>query len=101
LNEHVSSIKVPELTGFWLLTLIIELPICLFTLIAIWLLKYPTPIQTAMEIIHTIFVFVEAIFGFVALKTLARYQGMRWRLFRKFTQVFQDFPTLKSIKISL
>ncbi len=36
-----------------------------------------------MEIIHMIFVFIETIFGFVALKTLARYQVSRFH-YKKF-----------------
>jgi hypothetical protein len=63
------------------------------------------PIQTAMEIIHIVFVFIEAIFGFVALKTLARFQVSRFH-YKQFDTAKPnedredgEFDWIKSMKI--
>ena len=72
------KIKVPELTGFWLLTLIIELPLSIFILIVVWFIQILIPLQFALEIIHIVFILLEIIFGYIALRTLARYQISRF-----------------------
>ncbi len=78
--------RVPELTGFWLLTLIIETPLSLFLLIIVCVpidksgfqIIYQIPIQFALQLIHFIFIFFENIFGLIALRVLARYQIARF-----------------------
>jgi transmembrane protein 17 len=75
--------RVPELTAFWLLTLIIELPLCLFELISYWFLPSQSPMLFSLELIHFIFVSLQTIFGFRALRTLARYQISRFH-YRQF-----------------
>ena len=78
--------RVPELTGFWLLTLIIETPLSLFLLIIVWVpigenkfqIVYQIPMQFSLQLIHFLFVFFENIFGLIALRVLARYQIARF-----------------------
>ncbi len=36
------------------------------------------PLQFALEIVHSIFVILEVIFGYIALRTLARFQISRF-----------------------
>jgi transmembrane protein 17 len=80
------SERVPELTGFWLLTLIVETPLSLFLLIIVCVpidengfqIIYQIPIQFALQLIHFIFIFFENIFGLLALRVLARYQIARF-----------------------
>ncbi|CAF1132330.1 unnamed protein product [Brachionus calyciflorus] len=82
------SERVPELTGFWLLTLMIELPLSCFLIAIVWVplgtgdiklvIAEKIPMQFALQIFHTFFVFLEVIFGFIALRVLARYQISRF-----------------------
>lgn len=77
---------MPELTGFWLLTCIIEIPLSLFILVIVWfplngtnqIIVQIIPMQFALQLIHFIFIFSEAIFGFVSLRVLAQYQISRF-----------------------
>ncbi len=81
--------RVPELTGFWLLTIMIEIPLSTFLLVIAWfpigisgttetLLVYFIPMQFVLEIIHAIFAYVELFLGLFALRVLARYQISRF-----------------------
>jgi hypothetical protein len=78
--------KVPELTGFWLLTLMVEAPLSVFLMVIVWMpdisSKLPIsnliPMQFALQLVHAIFVYLELIFGFFALRVLARYQISRF-----------------------
>jgi transmembrane protein 17 len=90
--------RVPELTGFWLLTLMIEIPLSTFLLAIVWIpigsstnplqIVYLLPLQFSLQIIHTIFVYLEVIFGFFALRVLARYQISRFH-YKQFDKGFQ------------
>lgn len=78
--------RVPELTGFWLLTLIIQTPLCVFLLVIVWIpidanqfqIVYQIPMQFALQLIHFVFVFFEDILGYVSVRVLARYQIARF-----------------------
>lgn len=80
--------RVPELTGFWLLTLMVEVPLSTFLLAIVWIpigssskqfqIVYLLPLQFAMQIIHTLFVYIEVALGLFALRILARYQISRF-----------------------
>lgn len=78
--------KVPELTGFWLLTLIIETPLSIFLLTVVWIpldesqfqIVNQIPMQFALQSIHFVFILFENIFGLMSLKVLARYQIARF-----------------------
>ena len=74
------------MTGFWLLTLIIQTPISCFLLVIVWIplnednfqIVYQLPMQFALQAIHLLFILFENIFGLVSLKVLARYQIARF-----------------------
>ena len=81
--------RVPELTGFWLLTLMVEIPLSTFLLIIVWFpvvvsgtldprLIYFIPMQFVLELIHALFAYLEIGLGFFALRILARYQISRF-----------------------
>jgi len=80
--------RVPELTGFWLLTLMVEVPLSTFLLAIVWIpigssskqlqIVYLLPLQFALQIIHAMFVYMEVAFGLFALRVLARYQISRF-----------------------
>jgi transmembrane protein 17 len=81
--------RVPELTGFWLLTIMVEIPLSTFLLVIAWfpigitgtynnLLVYFIPMQFVLEIIHALFAYVEIFLGLFALRVLARYQISRF-----------------------
>lgn len=84
--------KVPELTGFWLLTLMIELPLSSFLVAIVWIpignqltIVQLIPMQFALQAIHTLFVYSEVLLGFFALRVLARYQISRFH-YKQFDQ---------------
>ena len=80
--------RVPELTGFWLLTLMVEVPLSTFLLAIVWIpigssskslqIVYLLPLQFALQLIHALFVYFEIAFGLFALRVLARYQISRF-----------------------
>ena len=80
--------RVPELTGFWLLTLMVEIPLSTFLLAIVWIpigsaskplqIVYLLPLQFSLQLIHTLFVYFEVVFGLFALRVLARYQISRF-----------------------
>jgi transmembrane protein 17 len=94
------SERVPELTGFWLLTLMVEIPLSTFLTVIVWIplggssssttttttttksltIALFIPMQFALQLIHTIFVYIQVVLGFFALRLLARYQISRFYL---------------------
>ena len=64
----------------------VEAPLSVFLLVIVWMPdisgKLPIsnliPMQFALQIIHAIFVYFELIFGFFALRVLARFQISRF-----------------------
>lgn len=82
------SERVPELTGFWLLTLMVEIPLSTFLSVIVWIpisngetplvIAQFMPMQFSLQIVHTILSYMEIIFGFFALRVLARYQISRF-----------------------
>ena len=57
----------------------------MFILIVIWFIQVLIPLQFALEIVHAVFVILEVIFGFIALRTLSRYQISRFH-YKQFDQ---------------
>ena len=43
-----------------------------------WFIQILIPLQFALEVIHIVFILLEIIFGYIALRTLARYQISRF-----------------------
>ncbi|EDO39291.1 predicted protein, partial [Nematostella vectensis] len=70
--------KVPELAGFWLLTLVLQFPLTLVLLLNESMLIMPT--ERAMNILMTIFVLVEIIQGYRVIKALADHQVSKFHL---------------------
>jgi hypothetical protein len=64
----------------------VEAPLSVFLLVIVWMpnisgtlpISNLIPMQFALQIIHAIFVYLELIFGFFALRILARYQISRF-----------------------
>lgn len=78
--------KVPQLTGFWLFTLIPQLPITFFFIVALPLKVNGTSIQLSFQragsIILMCFVFFEAIMGYYALRRMVKSQVLKFHMQR-------------------
>ncbi|EKX33113.1 hypothetical protein GUITHDRAFT_98434 [Guillardia theta CCMP2712] len=76
--------KVPQLTGFWLLTLIPQLPIAFFFVLSLPVRVSGLPLQLSFDlagsIILTVFVFLEVIVGFFALRSIVRSQVLKFHM---------------------
>ncbi|XP_056595688.1 transmembrane protein 17B [Triplophysa dalaica] len=70
--------KVPELAGFWLLTLLLQCPMILFQLFNEAILIQP--LERGVHIILALFIFAEALFGFVALRAMVRHTETHFHL---------------------
>ncbi|CAJ0598100.1 unnamed protein product [Cylicocyclus nassatus] len=64
--------KIPAMSGFWTLTLILQLPVQLFLLFN-WAVA-PVPLETIMLGIHGVFLLIEIVTGFVAMRAMAAQQ---------------------------
>ncbi|XP_033111588.1 transmembrane protein 17-like [Anneissia japonica] len=69
--------RVPELAGFWLLTLVLQLPLCAFILL---IGSMPFPVERAVHIVFLGFVVFEVIIGYIALKVMSNHQVMKFHL---------------------
>uniref|UniRef100_A0A8C4UJI0 Transmembrane protein 17 n=1 Tax=Falco tinnunculus TaxID=100819 RepID=A0A8C4UJI0_FALTI len=80
--------KVPELAGFWLLSLLLQLPIILFLLFNEGLRIQP--LERAVNMIFALFLTFQVIAAFVTLKRMANKLATQFRL-REFDQL-KDHP---------
>ncbi|XP_003467545.2 transmembrane protein 17 isoform X1 [Cavia porcellus] len=78
--------KVPELAGFWLLSLLLQLPLILFLLLNEGLTNLP--LEKAMHIIFTSFLTFQVILAFYTLKKMVNQLAARFHL--------QDFDRLSA-----
>jgi transmembrane protein 17 len=81
--------QVPELAGFWLLTLLLQTPLTLFLL-----LNGDTiilPLERAVHIIMAIFVICEIFMGYFAIRALVNHQVTKFHL-QQFTNLEQIDP---------
>uniref|UniRef100_H3C6Z2 Transmembrane protein 17 n=1 Tax=Tetraodon nigroviridis TaxID=99883 RepID=H3C6Z2_TETNG len=69
--------KVPELAGFWLLT-ILQLVIILFQLF--YEAFVIQPLERGVHIVLAIFILTQTVFGFVALRKMVRHTQSQFRL---------------------
>jgi len=76
--------QVPELAGFWLLTLLIQLPLILLLLFNEDALILP--IERAVNIVEACFVVFEIICGYFAIRIMVNYQVTKFHL-RQFTDL--------------
>ncbi|XP_076863441.1 transmembrane protein 17B [Brachyhypopomus gauderio] len=79
--------KVPELAGFWLLSLLLQFPLILFQLFNEAILIQP--LERGVHIILASFILVEALSGFAALRAMVRHTESRFHL-RQFSGI-QEF----------
>ncbi|KAI9523559.1 transmembrane protein 17B [Gymnodraco acuticeps] len=70
--------KVPELAGFWLLSILLQFPLILFQLFNEAILIQP--LERGVHIVLAIFILTQALFGFVALRDLVRHTERQFHL---------------------
>ncbi|KAF7702042.1 transmembrane protein 17B [Silurus meridionalis] len=70
--------KVPELAGFWLLSLLLQFPLILFLLFNEAILIQP--LERGVHIVLALFILTEALSGFVALRAMVRHTESRFHL---------------------
>ncbi|XP_058264581.1 transmembrane protein 17B [Hemibagrus wyckioides] len=70
--------KVPELAGFWLLSLLLQFPLILFQLFNEAILIQP--LERGVHIVLALFILTEALSGFVALRAMVRHTESRFHL---------------------
>lgn len=81
-----SSSQVPELAGFWLLTMILQLPLIILLLLNTDALLLP--MERAVHIIKALFVVSEVIMGYFAIRVMVNYQVTKYHL-QQFTDLEQ------------
>ncbi|XP_060579132.1 transmembrane protein 17-like [Ruditapes philippinarum] len=70
--------RVPELAGFWLLTLLIQFPLILLVLFNED--AKILPFERAVNIIEALFVLFEIICGYIAIRIMVNYQVTKFHL---------------------
>ncbi|XP_017526108.1 transmembrane protein 17 [Manis javanica] len=80
--------KVPELAGFWLLSLLLQLPLILFLLFNEGLTNLP--LEKAIHIIFTMFLTFQVVSAFLTLKKMVNQLATRFHL--------QDFDQLAAYR---
>ncbi|KAL2093298.1 hypothetical protein ACEWY4_010610 [Coilia grayii] len=70
--------KVPELAGFWLLSLLLQFPLILFQLFNESILVQP--LERGVHIVLSLFILIEAVSGFVALREMVRHTESHFHL---------------------
>ena len=70
--------KVPELAGFWLLTVLLQFPMQGFLLLNEDLVILP--MERATNFIMMIIIIVELIVGFIALRRITKHQAKKFHL---------------------
>ncbi|XP_037019476.1 transmembrane protein 17 isoform X3 [Artibeus jamaicensis] len=80
------QMKVPELAGFWLLSLLLQLPLILFLLFNEGLMNLP--LEKAVHIIFTMFLTFQVVSAFLTLRKMVNQLATRFHL--------QDFDRLSA-----
>ncbi|KAM9754549.1 transmembrane protein 17B [Menidia menidia] len=70
--------KVPELAGFWLLSILLQFPLILFQLFNEAILIQP--LERGVHIVLAIFIVTQALSGFVALRDMVRHTQSQFHL---------------------
>lgn len=70
--------KVPELAGFWLLSILLQLPLILFQLFNEAILIQP--LERGIHIVLAIFILTQALTGFIALRDMVRHTESQFHL---------------------
>ncbi|XP_062974600.1 transmembrane protein 17 [Elgaria multicarinata webbii] len=82
--------KVPELAGFWLLSLLLQLPLILFMLLNEGLKIQP--LERAVNVIFVAFLVFQVITAFLDLKKMVNQLATRFRL-HEFDRLDDNFPS--------
>ncbi|XP_015280456.1 PREDICTED: transmembrane protein 17 [Gekko japonicus] len=82
--------KVPELAGFWLLSLFLQLPLILFLLLNEGLRIQP--LERAVHIVFVVFLVFQVVVAFLALKKMVNQLATRFRL-REFDRLDNPLPS--------
>ncbi|XP_076453221.1 transmembrane protein 17B-like [Babylonia areolata] len=78
--------RVPELAGFWLLTMILQLPLILLLLLNDEALLLP--LERAVHIVKALFIVCEVVMGYFAIRIMVNYQVTKYHL-QQFTDLEQ------------
>lgn len=78
LNHSFSLHQVPELAGFWILTLVLQLPLTLMLLLNESMLIMP--MERAVNIIMAVFVLFETVQGYRVIKTMIDHQVSKFHV---------------------
>ncbi|XP_059190968.1 transmembrane protein 17B isoform X1 [Centropristis striata] len=70
--------KVPELAGFWLLSILLQLPLILFQLFNEAILIQP--LERGVHIVLAIFILTQSLSGFVALRDMVNHTRSQFNL---------------------
>ncbi|CAJ1057345.1 transmembrane protein 17B [Xyrichtys novacula] len=70
--------KVPELAGFWLLSILLQFPLILFQLFNEAILIQP--LERGVHIVLALFLLSQALFGFVTLRDMVRHTESQFHL---------------------
>ncbi|XP_060113562.1 transmembrane protein 17 isoform X1 [Heteronotia binoei] len=81
--------KVPELAGFWLLSLFLQLPLILFLLLNEGLKIQP--LERAVHVVFVAFLVFQVVAAFLALKKMVNQLATRFRL-REFDRLDNPLP---------
>ena len=82
--------QVPELAGFWIITLVLQLPLTLMLLLNESMLIMP--MERAVNIIMTLFVLFETIQGYRVLRIMIGHQISKFHV-----QQFDDLTELQEL----
>ena len=84
--SELTILQVPELAGFWLLTLLLQFPIIIMLLFNESALVLP--LERAVHMVEATFIVFEIVIGYVAIRTMVNYQVTKFHL-RQFTDLEQ------------
>ena len=70
--------QVPELAGFWLLTILLQLPLQGFLLFNEALIILP--MERAANILMVLIILIQLVTGFIALRRITRHQAKKFHL---------------------
>ena len=88
--------KVPELAGFWLLTVLLQLPMQGFLLFNEDLVILP--MERAANILMVIVVLLELVIGFIALRKITRHQAKKFHLHQLNYNLISSIQPVSTLK---
>ncbi|KAM3723892.1 Transmembrane protein 17B [Dirofilaria immitis] len=68
--------KISALSGFWVASVILQVPIATFSILNI---NIPLPVERILYLYHAIFLFIEIIAGFLVIRKISRYQMAKFK----------------------